>query len=190
MDQAIKYKTTLNQVNQTITNYEKIGLNMTNFINIRNSIVTSLEEEVKKSYSYSGNTAISQEMVLNQIYISTISKLESLSINLEKYEIYHKTSSITKLLALFLSKETKTEEEFTKIRNIILPTLNSLINSNTLDYNVEKTIIEDIYEMTYSFIKEEISFFGYSLILNQLVSNETHSLYLSPYVKTMCFIRN
>ena len=182
MDQAIVYKNELNKVEQKIADYASIGLDMSSFIKAKESIVSESLNNTAKSYNYKASV-IGQSAFLTQDYLASIKKLRDLESKLEEYDIYYKTSSFTKALRLFLTKEEKTIEQFNTLRNILLTNIKGINNSNTLDYNVEGPIIEDIFQMVYLFIKEEISYFGKSETIDKLKVNEDNLYFLDKEVR-------
>ena len=72
--------------------------------------------------------------------------------------------------------------DFDIYRESLIDIINKLLKSNTLDYDVEGNIIEEIYEITYHFIKEEIKVLGYSKTLPILTNNETNIHYLDKQI--------
>ena len=182
MDQAIVYKNELNKIERKIADYASIGLDMSSFIKAKESIVSESLNNTAKSYNYKAS-GIGQSAFLTQDYLASIKKLRDLESKLEEYDIYYKTSSFTKALRLFLTKEEKTIEQFNTLRNILLTNIKGINNSNTLDYNVEGPIIEDIFQMAYLFIKEEIAYFGKSETIDKLKVNEDNLYFLDKEVR-------
>lgn len=184
MDQAIVFKSSLNKINEKIDNFKSCNLDMTEFEKARDAIISSLEAENVKTYEYSQRgVGLKQQDFLIQNYQKAFKNLESLYIDLSKYDIYYQAASIFKLIKIFLSNKEKQEEEFTKIRSILIITLKNLLYSDSLDYKVEGPVIEDIYDMTYLFIKEEIAYFGHSETLESIINLEYCCNYLSPRIK-------
>ena len=105
-------------------------------------------------------------------------ELEYLFNELSKYEIYVRVSSFTTYLKSFIDKQNKTEKDFELYRSSLIDILNNLVKSGTLDYDVEGNIIEEMYEIAYYFIKEEIKVLGYSPVLDSLNNNQIHINYL------------
>ena len=99
-----------------------------------------------------------------------------------KYDIYFKVEAFSKVLQDFLSSAHQSESEFIKIRERLLSTLDLVKNSNTLDYEVEGSLIEKFYSFTYAFIKFEMEVFGCSVTLNELKKNEIHELNLDKQI--------
>ncbi len=182
-DQALVYKSTLDKVNQKIDNFKSINLDMSEFEKARDNIISSLETENVSIYQYSQNgSGLKQRDFFSQTYLKTISRLEGLYNNLESYDVYYKASSIFKLIRLFVNNGNKKAEEFEKIRSILVTTLKSLLFSDSLDYKVEGPIIEDLCDMTYLFIKEEITYFGKSETLEKIKDLDYYNNFLSTRV--------
>ena len=175
MDRAIIYQRTLLKVDKAIARLKSIGLNVEPFNDVKNQIVKENSNLVKKSYNYTDpNLSLGQSAFLEQDYLASCKKLEKLYNDLLKYEIYVMASSLIDVVKNFINTENKTIEGFNECREQIFTIIKNLNNSNTLDYNVEGQIIENIYHVVYLFIKEEIKYFGISETLNNmdLVSNE------------------
>ena len=175
MDRAIEYQRTLIKVESAIERLKSIGLNVEPFVEIKNKILAETHASVKRSYDYTNpKLSLGQSAFLEQDYLKSKSKLESLYNELLKYEVYVMASSLISVIKNFINLETKSNEGFIECRQEILTILKNLTNSNTLDYSVEGPIVEDIYHVVYLFIKEEIKFYGTSETLNNmdLVSNE------------------
>ncbi len=183
-DQAIVFKSSLNKINEKIENLKSSNLDMTEFEKARDAIISSLESANVKTYEYSQRGAgLKQQDFLILNYQAALKNLESLYFDLSKYDIYYQATSIFKLIKIFLSTKEKQEEEFTKIRTILITTLKNLLYSDSLDYKVEGPVIEDIFDMTYLFIKEEIAYFDHSETLDSLINLEYCCNYISPRVK-------
>ena len=163
MDQAIVYNTTLMKVNRILDRLEDIGLNVQKYKELRDSIVLENKQLIDNDL-WTG--------ILEVEYNKSINKLEKLYVNLLQYEVYSKVASITELIKISLMNGITKEEEFNKLREMILELVNKLNFSGTLDYEVEGPIIEDVYKMIYEFIKQEILVLGKSSTLTNLKDNE------------------
>lgn len=182
MDKVIVYASSLNKVNNILNELKNIGLNVTEFENIKEKIMQRNTEEVNKSYNYANpNLAIGQSAILAQDYSKSIKELDNLYNMLTKYEIYVVAKSLTEGIKTFLKKEEKTKELFNTYRKKILTILRSLNNSDTLDYSIEGKIVEDMYHITYLFIKEEYAYLGSSIVLTKL--NEFEKEFIHEEVK-------
>jgi len=93
-----------------------------------------------------------------------------------------RVSAFTSYLKGFINNPNKKDNDFDIYRDSLIDIINKLIKSNTLDYDVEGNIIEEIYEITYYFIKEEIKVLGYSKTLPILTNNEINIHYLDKQI--------
>ena len=176
MDKAILYNVTIEKVNKRINDLKAIGFNVQEFEKIRDDILIDSNANVESSYKFA-----SPNLSLEQNYDNTINKLEKLYRKHLDYEVYVVAYHTTSLIKEFLFKEQKTEEDFNKYREKIELVLKNLRNSKTLDYNVEGPIIEEIYNVVYLFIKEEVSYLGYSDLFKKL--EEVDKSYLDKLVR-------
>ncbi len=172
-DQAMNYDGTLHKVNQALNRLKKIGLNMSRYEELKNEIVNSCEKEVLNSYNYD-NGSLGQTAFMEQAYIKAISKLNQLLNNILKYEIYLKAASFTNVLKTFIKSDNKDQSELSSLRTRLVDILNNLANSETLDYQIEGPIINNIYELAYEFIKIEISFLNDSPTLKLINVKDIH----------------
>ena len=182
MDKAILYNVTLEKVNKRLKALKDIGFNVQEFENIRDDILIDSNASVESSYKFaSPNLSLGQSAFLEQNYDNTVYRLEKLYNKLLDYEVYVVAYHTTSLIKEFLFKEQKTEEDFNKYREKLELVLKNLRNSKTLDYNVEGPIIEEIYDVVYLFIKEEVSYLGYSELFKNL--EEVDKSYLDKLVR-------
>ena len=183
MDKALNFNTTLKNINNYLNRLDKIGLNTTEFKKVRDEIIRENKEEVAKSYDYANAKTFGQTAFLEQSYITSNTKLERLYQTLIEYDIYISTASFTKVLKDFITKTgVKSKEEFEEIRTSLILVLDKLLNSHTLDYEIERPVFEDLYHMTYLFIKEEIKYLKESPTLDILKTNDIHKSNLTDII--------
>ena len=178
-DKAIEFETTRLKTIKTLNRMKEAGLNVSKYEEIYHKILNNCTHENKTipaSIINSKTNFATDYLIAN--YSEAIKELELLLLELTKYEIYLKVSAFTKYLKAFIDNQNKTPSDFELYRPSLIDILNKLINSHTLDYDVEGSIIEEIYEITYYFIKEEYKYLGYSETLDKLKTNETHLSFL------------
>ena len=183
-DKAIEFEATRIKVAKIISKMKETKLNVAKYEEIYHKILNNCINENKSiPESITNNNTNFATDYLASSYSKAIKELELLLLELSKYEIYIKVSSFTEYLKNFIDNSNKTEEDFELYRKSLLDILNKLLYSNTLDYEVEGNIIEEIYEITYHFIKEEFKNLGYSITLNELRNNQTHLIYLDREIE-------
>ena len=178
-DKAIEFESTKIKVLQTMNKMKEAGLNVSKYEGIYQKILTDCIHENKtipESIVNSQTNFATDYLVAN--YSEAMKELEYLFNELSKYEIYVRVSSFTAYLKSFIDKQNKTEKDFELYRSSLIDILNNLVKSGTLDYDVEGNIIEEMYEIAYYFIKEEIKVLGYSPVLDSLNNNQIHINYL------------
>ncbi len=99
-----------------------------------------------------------------------------------KYEIYLKVASFNQVLKEYIVSKEKNKEDLEQYRNQLLSLLDKLKRSDTLDYQVEGPLVEDIYKLTYAFIKEEIKVLDISPTLKALQNDEIHTYNLDKQI--------
>ncbi len=182
MDKAILYNVTVEKINKRINSLKAIGFNVQEFENLRDNIINDSNVNIQNSYKFaSPKLSLGQSAFLEQNYDNTINSLEKLYRKLLDYEVYVVAFHTTSLIKEFLSNNLKEEKDFIKYKEQLVLVLKNLHNSKTLDYNVEGPIIEEIYNVVYLFIKEEVSFLGYSELFESL--GEVDKYYLDKLVR-------
>lgn len=175
--EAVKFKTEkiikqMKEANLNVTKYEEIYHKI---INNCNNVNKSIPDSINSNTSFAVN-------YLETNYNKAIKDLELLLIELSKYEVYIQVSAFAKYLKAFINNPNKTNNDFILYRDSLIDILNKLLKSGTLDYDVEGNIIEEIYQITYYFIKEELTFIGTSETLNSLINNRIHINYLDKQI--------
>ena len=182
MDKAILYNATLGKVDKRLNELKNIGFKMDEFTKVRDEIVNKSKTNIEESYNFANpNLSLGQSAFLEQDYKNAINSLERLYSKMLDYEIYVVAYHTTKLVQEFLNSENKSEKEFAKYREKIELVLRNISNSKTLDYNVEGPIIEEIYNVVYLFIKEEMAYLDNSILLDKL--SEVDKYYIDKLVK-------
>ncbi len=176
-DKAIEFETTIYKVNKALERSKNIGLNVEKY----EKLVADIIAECNEKTSYNTNTVFKNAFIENA-YISAISKLESVYFELDKYEIYLKVASFNKVLKEFILSKEKKISELEQFRERLLLLLDKLKESDTLDYQVEGPLVEDIYYLTYEFIKEEIKTLEISPTLRKLQTDEVHTYNLDKQI--------
>ena len=178
-DKAIEFESKKIEVLKAINKMKEAGLNVQKYEDIYQKILNNCTHEnrtIPDSIVNSNTNFATDYLVAN--YNEAIKELELLYTELTKYEIYVRVSSFTTYLKSFIDKPYKTPSDFEVYRPSLIDILNNLVKSNTLDYNVEGNIIEEMYKIAYYFIKEELRFLGYSPVLDSLSNNQIHINYL------------
>lgn len=176
-DKAIELETSIYKVTKALERLKNIGLNVEKY----EKLVEDIIEECNKKTSYKADTFF-QNAFIENAYIEAISKLESVYFEFSKYEVYLKVASFNQVLKEYILSKEKSENELEQFRERLLLLLNKLKKSETLDYQVEGPLVEDIYHLTYEFIKEEIKGLGISPILRDLKLDEVHAYNLDKQI--------
>ena len=181
-DKAIEFESSNIKFQKALTKLKTAGLNVTKYENAYNEIISNLHTDNKTIPTSIVDTNSFATDYLTANYSEAIKKLEFLYLELTKYEIYVRVSAFTSYLKEFVKNPKKNSENFETYRESLIDIINKLIRSNTLDYDVEGNIIEEIYEITYYFIKEEIKILGYSKTLAILENNEININFLDKQI--------
>ena len=182
-DKAIEFEATKYKVIKTMNNLKNANLNIDKYDAIYEKIIEELNNDNKtipESIVNSDTNFATDCLTAN--YTKAIKQLDLLFTELSKYEIYVQVSSFTNYLKTFINQNYKMASDFDIYRESLIDIINKLLKSNTLDYDVEGDLIEEIYEITYHFIKEEIKVLGYSKTLTILENNEINIHYLDKQI--------
>lgn len=172
-DKAILYNTARYKFNKALDKMRKIGLNVTKYEEADKKIAEDLKASINKSYSFD-NVEILMQDVIDQEYQKATIKIEALYQDLNKYEVYLKVASFSGVLREFLLNNPDSPAEILKIGLKLRSLLTDIKNSNTLDYDIEGPLVEDIYHLAYEFIKIELKVIGNSLTLDFVNSDDVH----------------
>ena len=182
-DKAIEFEATKYKVIKTMNNLKNANLNIGKYDAVYEKIIEELNNDNKtipESIVNSDTNFATDCLTAN--YTKAIKQLDLLFTELSKYEIYVQVSSFTNYLKTFINQNYKMASDFDIYRESLIDIINKLLKSNTLDYDVEGNLIEEIYEITYHFIKEEIKVLGYSKTLTILENNEINIHYLDKQI--------
>ena len=181
-DLAIVYKTELYKINKTIDRLKTVGLDTTKYENliyeIDETCCQSNKEDLKKSF----DTPFMVDY-LEANYSKAINELKKIEHELSKYEVYLKVRSFTNVLENIISNNNLEEKEILELEPKLIGLLNSLKKSNTLDYQVEGKLIDNIYKVTYYLLKEEVKLELTSLY-EELSKDSIHTTYLDKEISS------
>lgn len=179
-DKAIEYNAKLQKTKSTLERMQRIGLN----VSIYNELLDSINSELEAAKANNIKTLFANMAtdVLNMSYSKAINKLDIMFAELSKYDIYLRTASFCESLRIFLTSSNYNKEELEKFRARISELLQGIKASDTLEYEVEGHLVEDIYHLTYEFIKIEISLTGNSVILDKIKNNDVDVSYIEKEI--------
>lgn len=145
-DKAIEYNSKVIKIERLIENLKNIGINTEKYENELKSIKEGLLNEHSKSSS-------NKYFGIENDYIGAMSKLNKLEAHLNEYMVYFKAYNFT----VHLREDIKTVEEdkLSFYIDELIKLLREIKASNTLIYDKEKEIIENLYKVTYYLLLEE-----------------------------------
>lgn len=145
-DKAIEYNSKVIKIERLIENLKTIGINTEKYEIELKSIKEGLLNEHSKSLS-------NKYFGIENDYIGAMSKLNKLEAHLNEYMVYFKAYNFT----VHLREDIKTVEEdkLSFYIDELIKLLREIKASNTLIYDKEKEIIENLYKVTYYLLLEE-----------------------------------
>lgn len=182
-DKAIEFEAANFKTIKVITKLKETGLNVAKFEKSYNEIINECNNDTKSvplSFNESPTNFAISYMEIS--YNKAIRNLELLLLEMSKYEIYVQVFAFTKYIKRFIDNPTKTNSDFIMYRDSLVDILNKLLKSQTLDYDVEGSIVDDIYQITYYFILEEIKFMGISKTLEYIKYNQVHLSHIDKQI--------
>ncbi|MCM1053553.1 MAG: hypothetical protein NC483_06235 [Ruminococcus sp.] len=180
-DKAIEYNAILQKVENTLEKMQKIGLNTSVYYKLLEEIKADLEKSKDNSFKNLFNSSMETD-VLSMAYSNAIKRLDIMYTVLTKYDVYLKTAGFCGTLRAFLAESNKDKNELSKLSAKILELLDEIKKSDTLDYSVEGPLVEDIYHLTYEFIKIEISLTGTSSVLSKIEEDGIDKSYIEKEI--------
>lgn len=181
-DLANIYESELYKTKKIITKLKSSGLNTTKYEEVIEKINTELENNNIDDLAncYRGGTVF-QKDYLTQNYQNAINKIKLIQNNLIKYEVYIKVNALIELLKISILNKKIEKNELNTIKTQLIDLLNEIKNTTTLDYTFTKDLTENLYQVSYYLIKEEIKL-GNNQLLDFFTKNEQHSIYLDKII--------
>ena len=183
-DNAIKYNAKLEEVKDNIEEIKKLNINANTFgamINeIEKKVKSKVEECYKKFEGEESNTFLSSS--LDIIYTEAIKELEKINNYLSsEYTSYFKIQATV--------NELKTRLEninYNEVDSLVLEAkdlIRSLGETNTINYDDEKNVVEDVYKIVYEILKIESIYGTSSELLETIYDDDVDSVYISKLIK-------
>ena len=181
-DEAIIYNGKLQQVKLLIEDLKELGLN----VESAKEEVKQIEEMVSGNVEHNYNTYNDTTSLLNSAlcfdYNSAIKRLDILNTFLQEewkdyYVIVNKCNAINKSIS------NVEELDFDQIVDSLINILDLMRASTTISYDIEKDIVERLYELIYTVIKLEIIYNKSNKLLDSIKNNETDSIYITNLLK-------
>ena len=170
-DMGIVYNSKLKEVKENINRLGSLDFDLTNFKNSVEEIDRKVKEEIKGKYDTNDNNKsifVYDEMKF--IYDKAIKKLDKINNTLkQEYGNYYKIFMFSKKLENDINDVNSDNIE----QLVILSTklLKSLKTSSTIDYEIEKNIVNNVYNLIYKAIKLELIYSNRCELL-ELVKND------------------
>ena len=149
-DLAIQYEGLYKSIKLAIMNIESIGFDGSKY----QKELQIIDEKTKgKVVSSSKELYATANVILD--YDNGIKELDKLSDELKVYDCYFIAINSCKWIEIRMNNDISLEE-LQKLVSEMIRNINLIINSNTMNYDNEKHIVEKIYEVAYNLIKLEI----------------------------------
>ena len=177
-DLAIKYKALYQKVEMMLDNIKEIGIDISIYEQTLKQIQNEVNNNVKNSY-IDGYARACYE----QYYSKGLGNLQKLKNQLDKYDIYYRVFKSCKWIEMKLDDSNISHESLEQYVNEMILNIKSIIESDTLDYDNEKHIVESVYKVAYDLIKLELTMTGDSKIYRYTKSKEINISYFNTLIK-------
>ena len=169
-DLAINYSAKLKEAKSNIEKLSELNVNLSKITRRVNSIERETRKQVKNSDD------------LDSIYSSSINQLEQLNQNLkDEYEIYYKIDFLYRDLSEKINGADESSiDEVISISNTLL---DSLRTSTTIDFDEEKDLVNNVYEVIYIAIKLELMYSDKKRLLNRVRDDSIDTVYIVESIK-------
>ena len=155
-DMAIKYKAKFQKLNVMIDNVKKLGFSTEEYKKILDSVNDRMSKEIDMSY-LSGKLVQGR---MEQIYSTGIMELNKLEVTLDRYSVYFEVLNTCKYLDTKIDSKELVLEELEKYVSKMIFNLKRIVKSDTVNYEIEKEVVEKVYDTAYNIIKLELVMTG------------------------------
>ena len=171
-DLAIEYKALYKEINSMLKNIKEIGFNVDAYFQELKEINNRVSGDIKSSNDY----AAYAKMYYEQGYAGGIGELKKLKNHLDKYSCYFIAFNSCELIKIRIKNTDKFVSEM--IYNLKL-----IVSSDTIDYDVEKHIVDMVYEVAYELIKLELIKTGKSELYSYVSNQKENVAYFAELIK-------
>lgn len=183
-DLSVVYNGKLLSVKDALKKLKELNFDVHKIEKAIAEIESDVESKIEENYHNfdKADSKIFLHDAVTMAYTQAISKLERIDdVIKDEYNTYYVINA--KYIAL-----SKMIEEINKhdIDNIIqkgMELLDLIKQSSTIDYNMEKSLVENIYKLIYKILKLELIYGQENFFLNKVAVDETDSSYLVGLVK-------
>ena len=181
-DEAIKYNGKLQQVKILIEELKKMGLNVDSAIKEVKNIEELVSNKVEKAYNTYDDSTSFLNSALNFDYTDAIKRIDILIelLNSEWKDYY---VIINKCNEIRSSLNNVEEMDFDQVVDSLIGILEIMRASTTINFEIEKDIVNKLYELIYNVMKLELISNNSTKLLDSIKNNETDSIYIANILK-------
>lgn len=177
-DIAIRYKSEFKKIELMISKIKSLGFDTGEYENILHNINNKISNDVKSVY-------LSDKLVegrLDQVYSRGILELGKLETLLERYSVYFQVFNSCNYIDIKLKDGNISLEELEKSITQMILNLKRIVNSDTIDYEKEKLVVEKAYDTAYNIIKLELIMTGDSQLYQYAASMDMNTYFFSELI--------
>lgn len=175
-DKAIEFKALYNDVRRIITNYQNIGLDVSEEV----PELARIYQQYNNSLP-TGATQVQAEVQYNE----GMSELMGLKASVEeKYQMYYAAYQNASNIEIEMGKKDYSKERVRVFAVATTALLNQIEKSDTRDYAKEEVVVNKIYSLAYNVIKLEMIVNGKSEVLEKIKGNPTASSFINELIES------
>ena len=178
-DLAIKYKTIYKEIEMILNNIKKTGFDISEFKKTLNDIDNDINNNVKNN----SGVAYLKRANYEQDYANGIGRLTKLKNYLDRYDCYFKAYNSCKWIEIKIKNKDISKEELEKYVSEMILNLKIINESDTMDYDNEKHIVDAIYRIAYELIKLEIITTGKSELYLYIKNRDVNIIYFDYLIQ-------
>ena len=183
-DMGIAYNAKLKEIQSTILKLEKMSIDMTDIKKAIERIEQEVSSKVQASYHSFGNSTPTAFLYdsLTEDYRKAIKELDMMNDALKKeWESYYQIEQSYKKIQESLKNVNK--DNIKMIALAVRETLQSLKSSTTIDYQLEKDLVDKVYRQVYQVMQLELLYSNESLLFDYVKANSIDSPFIVDLIK-------
>lgn len=182
-NKAKEFEAELKKINKTITRIKELKKDTTRYEQIVTSIQKEVESNIDKIYEkYEINANALFYDLIKQEYDKGLTVLSQLNERLkQEYDELYKIKNMYHQLSTEISLCVN-EFDIKKNINTIIQLLNLLRESNDIDYDYERDIVESSYQLAYKLIKQELANLGTDTLLYYIQTFDIDTQYIDSCI--------
>ena len=183
-DNAIKYNAKLTELKNNLDKVSKMGMKIYDFNNKIEVIEKEVNDKIKDNYDkfFDGKSDVFLNDSLSKIYEEAIKKIDRINeYVISQYDDYYKINN--KCIELNDNISNINSNNIDDFVAEVKTLLRKMKSSSCIDYQEEKVLVDDVYDLVYRTIKLELMYNKQSELIGEVKSDDVDSTYIAELVK-------